>query len=223
LSFDADLPKPSARVLALMALALWLFSLSLTSIVTLHETAPLNMMPAWMANPLLLWIGTLILLGQSSAMYAPFMMLCVFGTVFIWNTTGDAGGIPLREFAGYGWGAVLWTMSVTLMAAASGTGELEIAARPTVPRRPTPDGPERWLNAEWGNPPRTFIDLLPRRLVDPRNWGRGLRLAGLLLTILVLAVSAANAIYDRIDADCVLIHARGIAFYHDCSMLKTRP
>jgi hypothetical protein len=92
LSFDADLPKPSARVLALTALALWVCSFGLTSIVTLHEAAPLDLMPAWIANPLLLWIGTLILLGQSSATYAPFMMLCVFGTVFIWNTTGDAGG-----------------------------------------------------------------------------------------------------------------------------------
>jgi hypothetical protein len=224
LSFDAGLPKPSSRVLALIALALWVFSFSLTAIVTLYQTAPLDMMPGWMANPLLLWIGILILLGKSSARYAPLMVLCAFGTLFIWQATGDAGGIPMRAIVGYGWGAVLWTMSITLMAAAAGTGELEIAARPIVPRRPTQDSKGRWLNDEnWELPRRSLIDLLPKHLLDPQNWGRQLRLAGLLLTILVFTTSIANAIYDRIDADCARAHARGIAFYHDCSMLKTSP
>jgi hypothetical protein len=191
--------------------------------VTLYATGTLEMMPAWMANPLLLWSGILVLLGRSSARYAPLMVLCVFGTPFIWTLTGDAGGIPFRDIVGYGWGAVLWTMSVTLMVAAAGTGEIEIAARPTVPRRPTQDVRyRRGDDEEWELPNRP-INLLPYYLRDPQYWGRPLRLAGLVLTILVFMVSIANAIYGRIDADCARIHAQGVAFYHDCSMLKTRP
>jgi hypothetical protein len=57
-SFDAGLPKPSSRMLALIALVLWAYSLSLTAIVTLYATGTLNMMPAWIANPLLLWMGS---------------------------------------------------------------------------------------------------------------------------------------------------------------------
>jgi hypothetical protein len=223
-SFDAGLPKPSSRILALIALVLWAYSFSLTAIVTLYATGTLEMMPAWMANPLLLWIGILVLLGRSGARYAPLMVLCVFGTPFIWTLTGDAGGIPFRDIVGYGWGAVLWTMSVTLMAAAAGTSELEIAARPTVPRRPTQDARDRrGDDEEWELPSNKLINLLPNYLRDPQCWGRPLRLAGLVLTILAFAVSLANAIYGRIDADCARIHARGVAFYHDCSMLKTSP
>jgi hypothetical protein len=223
-SFDAGLPKPSSRALALIAIVLWAFSLSLTAIVTVNDAQPLNMMPGWMANPLLLWIGILVLLGQSSVRFAPLMVLCVFGTPFIWNITGDAGGIPMWEIAGYGWGAVLSAMSMTLMAAAAGTGELEIAARPTVPRRPTQDARDRrGDDEEWEMPPRSFIDLLPKRLLDPQNWGGALRRVSLLLTILVFTASVANAIYDRLDSDCARIHAPGIAFYHNCSMLKTSP
>jgi hypothetical protein len=93
-------------MLALIALVLWAGSFSLTAIVTLYATKTLEMMPAWMTNPLLLWIGILVLLGRSSARYAPLMVLCVFGTPFIWTLTGDAGGIPFRDIVGYGWGAV---------------------------------------------------------------------------------------------------------------------
>jgi hypothetical protein len=211
-------------MLALIALVLWAYSFSRTAIVTLYATGTLEMMPAWMANPLLLWIGIRVLLGRSSARYAPLMVLCVFGTPFIWTLTGDAGGIPFRDIVGYGWGAVLWTMSVTLMAAAAGTGEIEIAARPTVPRRPTQDARyRRGDDEEWELPPNNLIDYLPNYLRDPQYWGRPLRLAGLVLTILVFMVSIANAIYGRIDADCARINAQGVAFYHDCSMLKTRP
>ena len=152
------------------------------------------------------------------------MVLCAFGTPFIWTLTGEAGGIPFRDIVGYGWGAVLWTMSVTLMAAAAGTGELEIAARPTVPRRPTQDARyRRGDDEEWEIVPRNLFDFLSNYLRDPQNWARPLRLAGLSLTILVFAVSLANAIYGRIDVDCARIHARGVAIYHHCSMLKTRP
>ena len=76
---------------------------------------------------------------------------------------------------------------------------------------------------EWELPPNNLIDYLPNYLRDPQYWGRPLRLAGLVLTILVFMVSIANAIYGRIDADCVRINAQGVAFYHDCAMLMTRP
>ena len=211
-------------MLALIALALWVLSFSLTAIVTLHETGLLDMWPAWMANPLLLWIGLRVLLGRSGARCAPLMVLCVFVTPFMWTITGDAGGIPMWHFVGYGWGAVLWTMSVTLMVAAAGTAEIEIAARPAVPRRPTQDARGRWRNDEdWEIRPRGLLGLVPSPLRDPQNWGRELRVAGLLLTVLVLGGSVVNAIYDRVNADCARIHAPGIAFYHNCSMLKTSP
>ena len=211
-------------MLALIALALWVLSFSLTAIVTLHETRLLDMWPAWVANPLLLWIGLLVLLGRSSARYAPLMVLCVFVTPIMWTITGDAGGIPMWHFVGYGWGAVLWTMSVTLMVAAAGTGEIEIAARPAVPRRPTQDARGRRRNDEdWEIRPRGLLGLVPSPLRDPRNWGRELRVAGLLLTVLVFGGSLVNAIHDRVNADCARIHAPGIAFYRNCSMLRTSP
>lgn len=135
------LPRPSARILALVALALWAASLTQIAIViyfdqrqfsgmeilTLGWLGPLALNIAWYANPLFLYTA-LRMFGDRPAFTSIILatLLSLDAWLYSSHLLNEGGSKSL--IYGYGWGYVLWLTSFTVLMSAVGTRWLELRA-----------------------------------------------------------------------------------------------
>lgn len=121
--------------LTIFALVFWLSSLPLNGLVfhgaskfkgvdilTTGWFVILGLNFAWLANPLFFWIVKRILWRQKSIALSWLALMLALST-FLYRVFPSLGGS--LGLYGYGWGAVLWLLSFSLLIAAAGALEVE--------------------------------------------------------------------------------------------------
>jgi MFS family permease len=130
----------STYVLTLIAVALWAASLAFVAIalyadqrkvygaevLALGWLALVGFNFAWLANPLFLLGALRLLLGKSAGGLTILAGLVSLDTFRVNAYPLNEGGATSQVY-GYGWGAVLWFLSFTILIVAAGTRWLELS------------------------------------------------------------------------------------------------
>lgn len=125
-----------ANILAAIALALWLLSLPLTAyklagtrpsvpgltVLMMGWLGPLSANFAWFANPAFLWALRGVWVGRPSVIAAVLSVLIALDTFRLDRVLTDEGGGTAALY-GFGWGAVLWSLSLCVMLIATAVAE----------------------------------------------------------------------------------------------------
>jgi hypothetical protein len=144
-------PNSFTRLLCWLAVLCWTASLFLTAlgstpkklfigmhVLAIGWTALLAGNVAWLANLWFVWGVVRVLHQRSASLLALLALGCALDTWRFTRYLLDEGGATAQVY-GYGWGAVLWLLSMALLLAASGG----------VPERSNNDSPAaretRWL------------------------------------------------------------------------------
>ena len=129
----------SARALTVLAIVLWGSSLAFVAlalyagerkvygaeVLATGWLALLGLHVAWFANPLFLLSAVRLLLGKSAVTLSILAAVASLDTVRFKTYLLDEGGATTQVY-GYGWGAVLWFLSLAVTLAAAGTRQVEL-------------------------------------------------------------------------------------------------
>ena len=137
---------PGQKV-ALLALLLWLVSLTLTGFVVADEKqrswqgveilvmgwlGPMSGSVAWYANPLALWVFMRCFSAQAPTRSS--VLACLLGlTVVFFSDLLISLQLIYAPVYGFGWGAVLWLCALTLLLVATGLRQQELAGMQVKP------------------------------------------------------------------------------------------
>lgn len=137
MKFNFASHQPS-KTLCVAALVLWICSLAMTGIVLYSRVqripgfeivamgwlSPLVGNFAWYANLFFLYGFTRLIVGKSAVKSSIFAVLLSLDTFRFNQYLLDEGGATTPVY-GYGWGAVLWFLAISLLLSAAGTQQLE--------------------------------------------------------------------------------------------------
>lgn len=135
--------QTSSKNLSMMAMAIWILSLSMTGIVLYAEQgnlpgyqillmgwlSPLVLNFAWFANIFFLYGVRQLTSGKTATKSSVIAALLSLDTYRFTDYLMNEGGTTFPVY-GYGWGAVLWFVSIFLLVAAAGMRKQEEGGDP---------------------------------------------------------------------------------------------
>ncbi|WPP01763.1 hypothetical protein SFA35_10605 [Pseudomonas sp. HR96] len=139
----------SCNVLCALALACWLLSLGFRGLgadqkhmwyggeLLAWGWLGLGQTLAWLANPLFLWTLVRLSTRRRTLVSGPLAFVLALDTWRLDTYLADEGGGQYQVY-GYGWGAVLWLLSMTLLLAACGSVRTAHPHSPVALVRPQP-------------------------------------------------------------------------------------